>query len=103
MSKMHLIAKLALTVLGIYLLAQLLRTVPLVVYMGLQATGPVLIAGRILVVVSGSAGVLIVVWYLLFSRCWAARMVGSGNGDSETVGRIWVVAGFRTVLFFRFS
>ncbi|HUT31689.1 MAG TPA: hypothetical protein VMX13_18015 [Sedimentisphaerales bacterium] len=101
MTKMHLIARIMLTVLGIYLLVQLFDSlhVLLITNMGPQfsrGSTPGLLVFLIYPVIACS-----IVHYLLFRPDKLVRkMVGTTDDIPDCVDSIWIAAGFRLVLVF---
>ncbi len=100
MTKMQLIAKLVLTLLGLFLLAQFLENAHLIVvhvFSGHNAMHPVL--GVFLVALYCSVSCLLL-WCLLFENKWAQKMIGPTYAGRESLDVTWVAAGFRLVFFF---
>jgi hypothetical protein len=99
MTKMHLLAKLALTTLGIFILLGFLTYVEFSSRLAMEYPDDVIIT--LLVIIVSFAPLCILAYYLLFkSDNLARKMVGSTNKDTSDVSRIWVVAGFRLTMFF---
>jgi len=94
MSRMHLIAKLALTALGLLVLVESLRYLRFVGAVG-PASVPSLCSLGVFLLLSVLASRL-----LFWSEAWVNRMVGTGDEDVRPVSRVSVVGGFRVVLLF---
>jgi len=94
MSRMHLIAKLALTALGLLVLVESLRYLRFVGAVG-PASVPSLCSLGVFLLLSVLACRL-----LFWSEAWVNRMVGTGDEDVRQVSRVSVVGGFRVVLLF---
>jgi len=94
MTKMHLIAKLALTVLGVLVLVESLRYIRLVGTVG-PGWVPSLCSLGICLLLSVLACRL-----LFWSDAWVERMIGPADEDVPAVSRIRAVGGFRVVLLF---
>lgn len=91
---MHLIAKLALTVLGVLILFESLRYILIVGTMW-AGWGPNLCSLGVFLLLS------VLVWRMLFwSDAWVERMIGPGDEDAPPVSSIRAVGGFRVVLLF---
>jgi hypothetical protein len=98
MTKMYLLAKLTLTILGIFILLDFLSYLELPSRLTKGYSDAVV--GPLLVTVVSLAPLCILAYYLLFkSDNLARKMVGSTNEDSSDVSRIWVVTGFRLTMF----
>lgn len=100
MSKMYLIAKLALTILGVYVLVQFFNNLYILLRMCLRAQPSAGYAEAIVAFVIGCSFPCIFAYYLLFkSDKLAKKIVGSGYENGGAVDNIWIVAGFRAVFF----
>lgn len=91
MTKWQLIAKLALTVLGMLALAQSLTYAQ---YFG-PDWGQSFNFGAISLI-----SFVVAFWLLFLPDGWAERIAGPVGADERPVGMIWVVGGFRIVLAF---
>jgi len=98
MTKMYLLAKLTLTILGVFILLDFLSYLELPSRLTKGYSDAVV--GPFLVTVGSLAPLCILAYYLLFkSDNLARKMVGSTNEDSRDASRIWVVTGFRLTMF----
>ena len=95
MTKMHLIAKLALTALGVLVLVESLRYIQLADAMG-PGWAPSLFCLGIFLLLS-----FLACRFLFWSDAWVERMIGAADEeDAPPVSRIRAVGGFRVVLLF---
>ena len=94
MTKMHLIAKLALTILGVFIFIESMRYVQLLASMG-DKWGPPVCSLAIFLLLSALACRM-----LFWSNAWVERMIAPGDEDMPPVSCIWAVAGFRIALVF---
>jgi hypothetical protein len=94
MTKMHLLSKLALTVLGVLVLVESLRYIRLVGTVG-PGLVPSLCSLGIFLLLSVLACRL-----LFWCDAWVERMIGPADQDAPPVSRIRAVGGFRVVLLF---
>jgi hypothetical protein len=95
MTKMHLIAKLALTALGVLVLVESLRYIQLAGAMG-PGWAPSLFCLGIFLLLSFMA-----YRFLFWSDASVERMIDAADEeDAPPVNRIWAVGGFRVVLAF---
>jgi len=94
MTKMHLIARLALTALGVLVLVESLRYIQLAGAMG-PGWAPSLFCLGIFLLLS-----FLACRFLFWSDAWVERMIGPADEDISPVSRIWAVGGFRVVLVF---
>ncbi|MHC4648813.1 MAG: hypothetical protein ACYTBJ_25430 [Planctomycetota bacterium] len=99
MTKMHLIAKIMLVVVGIHLLVQLLNSVHVLL---ISSTGPHVSLGSwpaMLVFLMFVAVSCSIVYYLLFRQDKLVRKVaGIADEDTGFVAPVWVSGGFRLTL-----
>lgn len=94
MTKMHLLAKLALTALGVLVLVESLRYIQFVGTMG-PGWVPNLFSLGISLLLS-----FLACRFLFWSDAWVERMIGPADEDMPPVSRIRAVGGFRIVLAF---
>ena len=95
MTKMHLIARLALTALGVLVLVESMRYIQLAGAMG-PGWAPSLFSLGIFLLLS-----FLACRFLFWSDAWVERMIGAADEeDAPPVSRIWAVGGFRVVLVF---
>jgi len=95
MTKMQLIARLALTALGVLVLVESLRYIQLVGTMG-PGWAPSLFCLGIFLLLS-----FLACRFLFWSDAWVVRMIGAADEeDAPPVSRIRAVGGFRVVLLF---
>jgi len=99
MSRIHLIARLALVILGLFVLNESLRSPFLFLKVSSREVAPAW--SRIAGLTIFSIVCFGLVFELLFNAdMWAAKMTGPPNGSDIEASHLWVVAGFRVVLCF---
>lgn len=99
MTRMHLIARIILTVLGVYLLVQILDSAPMLLqsstYWHSSDDRFVSVIPFLLIFPFGFA----VIYYLLFTQAGVVRkMVGSTDSVTDLADAIWTATGFRLAL-----
>jgi len=100
MTKMHLMAKLTLTVLGIFVFIQFLKSLNMGVVITFERGLSEVQVSQIMVLIISSAIFCLLAYYLLFkSDRWATKIVGSASENVGALNRLWIVSGFRLPLF----
>ena len=94
MTRMYLMARLALTALGVFIFLRSMGCVQLVGFMG-DKWGPRLCSLGIFLLLS-----FLACRFLFWSDAWIARMIGPCDEESPPVSCIQAVGGFRIVLVF---
>jgi len=101
MTKMHLIAKLGLTVIGINVFLGFFEHLYFFNLSLVENEHIMMAFGRILHPVLNFFFSFFLIFHCLFnSDKWALKIVGSSNKDNHPISTIWVIAGFRLALFF---
>ena len=101
MTKMELLAKLTLTMLGIFVLVELLNYLLIPPVDGFNhRTGEVVVSEMLVLIVFLGAMCLLVDRLLFHSGKWAKKVVGDCSEGTGTVKVDWVVASFRITLLF---
>jgi len=100
MTKMHLMAKLTLTILGIFVLVEFLNNLNIGASMSFRRGLSEVTATGIIALLIASAVPCVLAYHLLFnSDRWATKIVGSTSENVGALNRLWIVSGFRLPLF----
>ena len=101
MTKMHVIAKLALTLIGISLLNYLLSNFNILLIVTVGGDFYSVERTKILACVILLPIPFFIVYWLLFRTGWLVqKLAGPGGQSTQDSERIWLVAGFRLTLYF---
>jgi hypothetical protein len=99
MTKMHLIARIILTVLGVYLVVQLLDNAPMFLQSTMQSPFSFDNSARILIFLLFLASGFAIIYYLLFTPDrLVQKMIGSTEDITDFADPIWIATAFRLAL-----
>ena len=100
MTKMHLLARFVLTVLGIFVIVALLDSINVLAktHFGSPSSG-VTAPKLVLLGVLSCVGCMLTYYFLFNSDSLVAKMVGPISEERLAVELIWIIAGFRLVFF----